>query len=448
MGANTKLNYIQGRTNEMKITIAVISLFLLSCMQIFSQNTDGFAAAFSASSTLADDKIPGRYGADKAFDGNPLTSWVEGTDDEGVGEYIKLSFSQEITVDAIEVMPGYFDDRFWIRNNRIKRLEVRTEKNSFTLGFQDEMKAQISHLDGTMTFTEIVFRIVDTYKGSSWDDTCIAEIAFFLAGEKISLHQYCPDGFVFVSGGSFQMGSDSLTTNEKPAHSVTLGSFLISKYEVTQGEYMEIMGTNPSWDTEGSDNTYPVNNVDWYNAVKFCNALSIKHGLPQAYFVNENEFDPNNQNHVANAKWWLVTWDKSAHGYRLPTEAEWEYAAGGGSDGIDYLYSGSDEIDDVAWCKPNSSGNLHPVGKKQPNELGIFDMSGNVREWCWDWLGQYPSNDQTDPVGVPSGSIRIARGGNFYHSTETARISSRGYATPNESGGSIQGIRVVLTVAD
>ena len=174
-----------------------------------------------------------------------------------------------------------------------------------------------------------------------------------------------PKKMIYVEGGTFQMGSTNGGSSEQPIHTVTVSSFLIGKYEVTQKEWQEVMGYNPSY-SEGDNR--PVEKVSWYDAVEFCNKLSEKEGLTPAYTING--FD--------------VSCNWSANGYRLPTEAEWEYAAKGGKKSKNYKYSGSDNIDDVAWYDANSDGRSHDVGTKAPNELGIYDMSGNVWEMCWD----------------------------------------------------------------
>ena len=168
--------------------------------------------------------------------------------------------------------------------------------------------------------------------------------------------------------------------NERPVHTVTVSTFYIGKYEVTQGLYESVMGANPS-EFKG-DNNLPVENVTWYNAVSFCNKLSEKEGRQAVYTIDGT----------------TVTADWSKNGYRLPTEAEWEYAAkgGNGSPG-NYLYAGSNNVDDVAWYSGNSSNTPHVVGKAKPNGLGIYDMSGNVWEWCWDWYSDYSSEAQSDP---------------------------------------------------
>jgi formylglycine-generating enzyme required for sulfatase activity len=201
--------------------------------------------------------------------------------------------------------------------------------------------------------------------------------------------------FVRVEGGTFQMGSNNGDSDEKPIHTVTVKSFSISKYEVTQKEWQEVMGNNPSGFK--GDNR-PVENVSWYEAVDYCNKRSIKERLTPVYKGSGDN----------------ITCDWNANGYRLPTEAEWEFAAKGGTK--EYLtteYSGSNSVDVVAWYSGNSGNSTHPVGTKAANSLGIYDMSGNVWEWCWDWYGGYSSGSQTDPRGAVSGAIRVFRGGSW-----------------------------------
>jgi formylglycine-generating enzyme required for sulfatase activity len=235
-----------------------------------------------------------------------------------------------------------------------------------------------------------------------------------------------PADFVFVQGGTFQMGSAGGDSNERPVHSVTVRSFYMGKYEVTQKEWVEIMGSNPSnW--KGDD--LPVENVTWHEVIEYCNKRSLREGLVPAYRGSGNS----------------VTCDLNASGYRLPTEAEWEYAARGGANGayLTYEYSGSNSADSVGWYGDgNSRSRTHPVGMKLPNDLGLFDMSGNVEEWCWDWYGDYPASARTDPTGPASGSYRVLRGGSWIDSAQTLRSASRSYATPSGRHSSI-GFRLV-----
>jgi formylglycine-generating enzyme required for sulfatase activity len=236
-----------------------------------------------------------------------------------------------------------------------------------------------------------------------------------------------PDGFVRVEGGTFTMGSPSSEkdrSSDESQHQVTVGSFTMGKYEVTQKEWVEVMGNNPS---NFKGDTLPVETVSWNDAVEYCNKRSIKEGLVPAYRGSGNN----------------ITCDFGASGYRLPTEAEWEFAARGGTK--DYLtteYSGSNNVDAVGWYDGNSGGKTHPVGTKQANSLGLYDMSGNVYEWCWDWYGGYSSGSQSDPRGAVSGSSRVVRGGSWNFIAQCLRSADRGNNTPSDRGNYL-GFRLV-----
>lgn len=216
------------------------------------------------------------------------------------------------------------------------------------------------------------------------------------------------ENMVFIPGGTFQMGSTSGYDDEKPVHSVTLSDFWMGKYEVTQGEWRDVMGTsirqqrdkvNPDWSLIGEGNNYPMYYVSWEDAVEYCNVLSRREDLTPCYSGSADQIGSD------------YTCNFNANGYRLPTEAEWEYAARGGGSGRGTTYAGSNSIDSVAWYEGNSGRQTHPVGGKQSNELGLFDMSGNVWEWCWDELGIYSSGSRRDPASASSGWGRVNRGG-------------------------------------
>ena len=193
---------------------------------------------------------------------------------------------------------------------------------------------------------------------------------------------------VYVSGGSFMMGSDDsdADSQERPVHRVTLSSYRIGKYEVTQELWGAVMGNNPSY-SKGSRK--PVNNVSWNACQEFISKLNAITGM----------------------------------NFKLPTEAQWEFAARGGNESKGYKYSGSDYIDSVAWYDGNSGGKTHDVGTKSPNELGVYDMSGNVWEWCSDWYGSYGSGSVTNPSGPSSGSYRVFRGGSWSLKAWFCRVS-------------------------
>ena len=216
---------------------------------------------------------------------------------------------------------------------------------------------------------------------------------------------------VFVQGGTFEMGSNDGYSNEKPVHSVTLDDFSIGKTEVTQTQWREVMGSDPpGLDNKGCDQC-PVEGVTWDDVQNFITKLDQKTGKT----------------------------------YRLPTEAEWEYAAKGGNESRGYPYSGSSNLDDVAWNNQNSGNKTHPVGQKQPNELGLYDMSGNVWEWCGDWYGPgyYQGNPVSNPKGPSSGSIRVNRGGSWYDYPEICHTTIRNYYTPDNRRNFL-GFRLVL----
>ena len=215
-----------------------------------------------------------------------------------------------------------------------------------------------------------------------------------------------------VEAGTFTMGCTSeqggdCYGDESPYHRVTISSdYYIGKFEVTQELYQAVMGTNPSnWKAYDR----PVEMVSWNDAMEFCAELSRMTGRR----------------------------------FTLPTEAEWEYAARGGKKSTNAKYSGSSSVANVAWYDGNSGRQTHPVGKLRPNELGIYDMSGNVWEWCLDWYGSYSSASQTDPMGPGSGSIRVLRGGSWHNGAKGCRVSYRNGNTPG-SRPYDSGFRVVL----
>ena len=216
--------------------------------------------------------------------------------------------------------------------------------------------------------------------------------------------------FILVQPGSFQMGSSDGDKDEKPIHSVTIRRpFYIGKEEVTQEQWRAVMGNNPS---SSKGDSRPVDNVSWERVQEFIRIL------------NEKEM---------------------TNKYRLPTEAEWEFAARGGTKSGGYGFSGSNVINDVAVCARNSGGTSKPAGSKQPNELGIYDMSGNVEEWCQDWYGPYKDTKVTDPTGPPSGQLKVLRGGANDDQDRYCRTTCRNKRLPNASLN-CEGFRLVKEV--
>ena len=217
---------------------------------------------------------------------------------------------------------------------------------------------------------------------------------------------------VRVEAGTFTMGATAEMKNtedsEKPTHRVTLtNDYYIGKYEVTQALWQAVMGDDPSY---FKGDNLPVEAVTWDDCQEFIGKLNRITGQT----------------------------------FRLPTEAEWEYAARGGNKSRGYQYSGSNNLSDVAWFEDNSGSKTHAVGTKQPNELGIYDMSGNVWEWCQDWYETYSSSSQVNPTGANSGSCRVVRGVSWYNNARNCRLSLRGSNTPDFRSSNL-GLRLVLS---
>ena len=217
---------------------------------------------------------------------------------------------------------------------------------------------------------------------------------------------------VKVEAGTFMMGATSEMkdpySDKKPVHQVTLtNDYYMGKYEVTQALWQAVMGSNPS---NFKGDNLPVETVNWNDCQEFISKLNSLTGRK----------------------------------FRLPTEAEWEYAARGGKKSRGYQYSGSRKISDVAWYEGNSRSKTHPVGRKQANELGIYDMSGNVWEWCSDWYGSYSSSSQTNPMGSDSGAKRVRRGGSWCHIARICRSSYRSGDAP-DCRGLYLGLRLALS---
>jgi formylglycine-generating enzyme required for sulfatase activity len=233
-----------------------------------------------------------------------------------------------------------------------------------------------------------------------------------------------PDNFVRINGGTFTMGSPASEVgrggDEGPQRQVTVSSFYIGRHEVTQKEYEEVMGTNPS---RFKGNNLPVETVSWFDVIEYCNRRSQREGLTPAYTISGSG---NNR---------TVTWNRNADSYRLPTEAEWEYACRAGT--TTAYNTGAVINNNTGWYNVNSGGRTYPVGEKPANAWGLHDMHGNVFEWCWDWYGSYSNGAQTNPTGASSGSSRVLRGGSWSDSAEYVRSAYRVDGYPNYRFNSI-----------
>jgi formylglycine-generating enzyme required for sulfatase activity len=260
----------------------------------------------------------------------------------------------------------------------------------------------------------------------------------------------------YVPAGSFQRDATSANIS-----TVTSG-FRMSQYEITRAQFLAIMGTDPSDNSYSSGTGDPVQHVDWYHAIAFCNKLSIAEGLDQVYSVSGVDFTTLTYAGIPtsdDADWDDANADWSANGYRLPTEMEWMWAAMGATSGAGYTSptyltgylkvfaggNGTSLIGDFAWYDGNST-TTNPVGKKLANELGLYDMSGNVVEWCWDWYDFYPggalASNTDEGRGAASGTQRVVRGGSWYDDAHLVTVAYRTSFNPVYSDNGF-GFRVV-----
>ena len=329
---------------------------------------------------------------------NSSTSWIKvsiiGTptvkEDRGISVYATLQYSGAITLKT--------SSEFWIENGKITGImadEKGIAKISSSGGGGNVPPSQ----NGTPTPDQPK---TDPPKPSA---------------STITVDGLTYGNMILVKGGTFQMGATSeqgsdVGSDEKPVHTVTLSDYYIGETEVTQGLWKAVMGSNPSDESRGIGDDLPVHDVSWNDCQDFIKKLNQKTGKH----------------------------------FRLPTEAEWEYAARGGSKSRGYKYSGSNTIGDVAWYTDNSGYKVHPVKSKSPNELGLYDMTGNVWEWCSDWYKSdyYSNSPSTNPRGPSSGSYRVLRGGSWYYYARDCRVSYRSNSDPTFRGSG-SGLRLLLS---
>ena len=309
-----------------------------------------------------------------------------------------------------------------------QQIVITTEAAGYDVTISSNVPSALLYIDGTAngtangsrflkTGTHMVKLLAKGYEPLSSTITVGSKSTSFSFTMKKEENKLSPiiqrllDNMVYVEGGTFTMGATTeqgsdADSDEKPAHRVTVSSFFIGKYEVTQEEWEAVMGSNPSY-FKGAKR--PVEMVSWSDCCQFIRKLNSLTGK----------------------------------NFRMLTEAEWEFAARGGNNSRGYKYAGSSILDDVGCYVGNSSSSSHEVGQLDPNELGIYDMSGNVLEWCVDWYGSYESGIQTNPIGASSGSLRVRRGGSWDLNARYCRVSYRNNFTPDVQINNL-GLRLAL----
>ncbi|WP_375448796.1 formylglycine-generating enzyme family protein [uncultured Nostoc sp.] len=252
--------------------------------------------------------------------------------------------------------------------------------------------------------------------------------------------RYLPE-MIRIDGGTFSLGYQ----DQKNTNVVRLDDFQISQTPITIWQYAlfctntgrEIKDNSPEWGLFGDN---PVVNVSWYDAIEYANWLSVHLGFEPVYEIDKQTKDPNNQNKYDYINWTIqVHWN--AKGYRLPTEAEWEYAARGGQKSKNFRFAGSNNLEEVGWFMDNTN-RTQAVAQKKSNEMNLYDMSGNVSEWCWDWDGDYISELSINPKGIEQGTYRIMRGGSWCDSDDFCLVSNRNNGNPYV-GDNTYGLRLV-----
>lgn len=321
--------------------------------------------------------------------------------------------TQELSIFAYTKDKVFFGDTLSIFGSNI------SENNTSLLAVKTKDTIDLSHKISIVNNSEIRY-LNDSLSGS---------YSLFLKNKDLSSNFVDVEFFNFpdiqtkiIEGGNFLMGSEKGTNDERPTRDVEITHKLeVSIYEISEFTYYSVLPGDLKFTL---NRRKPASNIAWDQAIIFCNKLSNLFGYDSAYSITDNK----------------ISFDISKDGWRLPTEAEWEFLAKAGKENLD----SPENFEDIAWYNQNSGYNIQISGMKNPNEFGLYDMQGNLFEWCWDYYAPYLQSDLTDPEGSESGDFRVMRGGSFISGQNDIRVTARNF----EEDDSFAGIRLVRTIIE